>query len=567
MIIKINKNKILATLLLAPLMQSGAAFSNTDISPQIVGGSETQPYSRPYQVALLLNGRQGCGGTLISKDWVLTAAHCLDNATTNSLSVRVGAHSISQNDGQQIPVSQIITHEYWRGANGIRSGYDIAVLRLANPASSEYTPAKLPTAAIEQAYANVGQYVTVSGWGLTSNQGRPSDRLREVNLPVMSNQSCSSELRFNMPASVICGGDTGGVSACNGDSGGPYAVRANGQYYSIGTVSWGQGCRGATAFTRTSSYVDWIAQKTGIGTDTPVDNAPSANFSFDVNDTVVSFIDMSSDDQGVIQHQWNFGDGQTSTEQNPTHTYSAGSYNVTLTVTDTASQQNTTSKVVTVSDSSGGGGSPTPGCDGFSTWNTSTSYVLGDMVSYQGTKYEAIWWSTGASPDIYSNVWANRGICSDDGGGDGGDNGGGDDINLTPKAGFSAIVSGLTVSFTNTSTDDYEVVSSSWVFGDGSFSNSTNPTHTFAESGEYTVTLTVADASGLTAQVSERVRVEGANTGGCSGIDTWSASAIYLQGSQVSLNNQIYTANWWVQGENPQDSGQWGPWTLTGQCN
>jgi chitodextrinase len=189
------------------------------------------------------------------------------------------------------------------------------------------------------------------------------------------------------------------------------------------------------------------------------------------------------------------------------------------------------------------------------------------MVSYQGTKYEAIWWSTGASPDIFSNVWANRGICSDDGGGDGGDNGGGDDINLTPKAGFSASVSGLTVSFTNTSTDDYEVVSSSWVFGDGSFSNSTNPTHTFAESGEYTVTLTVADAGGLTAQVSGRVRVERANTGGCSGIDTWSASAVYLQGTQVTLNNQIYRANWWVQGDNPQDSDQWGPWTLTGQCN
>ena len=236
-----------------------------DYQAEIVGGKEAIPYSRPYQVALLMNGRQGCGGTLISPNWVLTAAHCLDNAYPSAMTVRVGAHSLSRNDGQTIQVSQIIVHENWYGANNIRSGYDIGLLKLSSPASSQYQPAKLPTATIEQQYAGIGDAVTVSGWGLTYHRGQQSDVLREVNLPVISNSSCSQRLNFNIPSSVICGGGEGGVSACNGDSGGPYAANINGTYYNFGIVSWGINCQGATAFTRVSSYVDWIKQKTGIG--------------------------------------------------------------------------------------------------------------------------------------------------------------------------------------------------------------------------------------------------------------------------------------------------------------
>ena len=225
-----NKSKFMLPFA-ASLISAGfntIAFEN-EVTPNIVGGSETTPYSRPYQVALLFNGRQGCGGTLISKDWVLTAAHCLDNASTASLTVRIGAHSIRSNDGQSIAVSQIINHEYWRGANGIRSGYDIGLLRLASPASSEYTPAKLPTQQIEQNYANVGDYVTVSGWGLTYNQGSPSDVLREVNLPVISNSSCSSQLNYSLPGSVSA------FMASTGHSGSqtPQSIHSSGLITSI----------------------------------------------------------------------------------------------------------------------------------------------------------------------------------------------------------------------------------------------------------------------------------------------------------------------------------------------
>lgn len=528
---------------------SSFAAIDDDITPQIVGGQESAPYSRPYQVALLMNGRQGCGGTLISSNWVLTAAHCLDNASTSSLTVKVGSHSMRSGDGQTIRVSQIINHENWRGANGIRSGYDIGLLKLASPASVQYKPAKLPTQAIEQQYAGVGSYVTVSGWGLTSNRGSQSDVLREVDLPVITNASCSSQLRFNIPGFVICGGGTGGVSACNGDSGGPYAVSANGEFYSIGTVSWGSECRGATAFTRTTSYVDWIKAKTGIG---EVDDMPpTARFTAQVIDKTVDFTSGSTDDNGVVSHSWNFGDNTSSTQINPSHDYTAkGNYTVSLTVTDTKGQTDTTSQVIKID-----GGVVLPGCDGINAWSASTSYQLDDVVSYQNNKYQATWWSTGAQPNVYSNVWKNLGECDSVG------------ENEAPVASFSFTTSQLTASFTDTSIDDNAVVSRSWNFGDNTSSNSVNPTHTYYAKGNYTVTLTVMDAQGLSSISAQQVTVDDTTNPGCSGVETWRATEVYLTGAEVALDGVKYQANWWTQGQNPQDSGPWGPWTATGTCN
>ncbi len=548
---KFNKLKTITTLITATgALCSSLAYgksTNNDAEVQIVGGSPTAPYSRPYQVALLMNGNQGCGGTLLTSGWVLTAAHCLDNASTSSLSVRVGAHSIHANDGQTINVSQIITHESWRGANGIRSGYDIGLLRLANSADAKYTPAKLPTQFIEDQYAGVGSYATVSGWGLTSHRGSPSDTLREVDLPVISNSSCSSQLQFNIPGSVICGGGTGGVSACNGDSGGPLAVNVNGEYYSIGTVSWGNACRGATAFTRTTSYLDWIKSKIGIDPD----EKPVARFSASINDSAVIFNNTSTDDEGIVSHAWNFGDNTQSTVENPSHTYSQdGDYTVTLTVTDTKGQIGTIAKLITI----GGDIVYPPGCDGIAAWSASKNYSLNDKVTYKNRKYQAIWWSTGAQPNVYSQVWQDTGACTGN-------------INQAPIAKFTVTTNGLTASFTDVSTDDQGISSYLWDFSDGTTAISANPSHNFLTSGNYLVSLTVTDTQGLTNEYSQLITVDNDTQPGCKEIPTWNINKVYNSGQQVALNGIKYSANHWTQGDDPSQSGQWGPWTNLGACN
>ncbi|MFD2180066.1 trypsin-like serine protease [Veronia pacifica] len=535
----------LAALTTAMMTLHSPVMATADIDPQIVGGVESVPYSRPYQVALLMNGRQGCGGTLVASRWVLTAAHCLDNASTSGLTVRVGAHSMRANDGQSIRVKNIIKHPNWQGSRGIQSGYDIGLLELSSPASSEYKPAKLPTAQIEQQYAGVGsQNVVVSGWGLTSNRGSQSDVLREVVLPVISNSSCSSELRSNLPSSVICGGGTLNgrqVSACNGDSGGPYAVTVGSDVYSIGTVSWGKQCRGATVFTRTSSYLNWIQGYIGRITETP----PVADFSHSVNGLTVNFTDTSRDEDGVVVSQeWNFGDGNTAIGANVSHTYATeGTYTVTIKATDDDNLSDTHADSVTV-------GKPSKGCNGLPAWSASQNYALRDTVSYKGRKYEATWWSTGAAPDVYTNVWKDLGVCD-------GDVGGGE-----PNAAFDYTKSGLTVSFTNTSIDDKGIASVNWNFGDGKTSQSMNPRHTYASGGSYRVVLTVVDTDG---QTDEEIKEINLDSGSCSA-PAWNAETVYLTGDRASAGGKVYEARWWVQGENPAASGPWGPWKSVGNC-
>ena len=540
------KMTLSALAILSALASMTTSASAVDVSPNIVGGTETPAYSRPYQVALLMNGRQGCGGTLLSREWVLTAAHCLDSASTSNLTVKVGAHSLSQNDGQVLRVSQIINHEQWRGANGIRSGYDIAVLKLASPADAKYTPAKLPTAEIERQYASVGNAVTVSGWGLTSNRGRPSDRLLEVALPVISNANCSSQLNYNIPNSVICGGGQGGKSACNGDSGGPYAVRVGNDFYSMGTVSWGIGCSGATAFTRTTSYLNWIKNKTGLND--PIDAPPVADFDVQVNQFNAQFTDRSSDDKAIASHYWQFGDSQggTSSDVNPSYQFSqAGTYTVSLTVTDSAQQTHTTTQSVQI-------GSAMP-CNGVTPWSATIAYALGDKVSYQGFEYEATWWSQGAAPDRYSQVWRKGSACSDT-------------TDPAPTVEFSVTTSGLVATFSNLSRDNGQITQTNWLFGDGNSSTEFSPTHSYRAAGDYQVSLSVTDDQGQVSQVTKTVSVSSGDNTGCNGIQPWSAEQVYLAGDQVTVGNMIYRANWWVQGENPTASGPWGAWQANGTC-
>jgi len=555
-----NKTVITLSTFVAIASLSAISAQASDVTPQVVGGSETSPYSRPYQVALLMNGRQGCGGTLISKDWVLTAGHCLDSASTSNLTVKIGAHSMSAGDGTTHNVSQIISHENWRGASNITSGFDIAVLRLSTPASSSITPATLPTQAIADQIAAVGQYVTVSGWGLTYGGSRtPSDTLREVALPVISNSSCSSQLGANVGNGVICGGGPSGTSACNGDSGGPYAAQSGGTYYSIGTVSWGKNCVGATAFTRTTAYLSWIESKTGIkaGGGTGTDESPEARFSSSVNGNSVSFINNSTDDNGIASSSWSFGDGSASSATNASHTYAnVGSYTVTLTVTDTKGQTDSTAASVTIAGDTCQ--LTTTSTGSYPSWGASTSYAIGDKVSHQGVNYEATWWSTGALPTIYTNVWKTLGN-------DGGDNQCPDE-NEAPVASFSVSTNDLVASFNNSSSDDNAVVSNSWNFGDGSTSSSQNPSHTYLADGNYTVTLTVEDAKGLTNTTSKVVTVSGSIVvePGCDGVPAWSISSSYALGDVVSHNGKKYDAIWWSTGASPEVFSN--VWTQSGVC-
>ncbi|KRE83543.1 xanthorhodopsin [Rhodanobacter sp. Soil772] len=93
--------------------------------------------------------------------------------------------------------------------------------------------------------------------------------------------------------------------------------------------------------------------------------------------------------------------------------------------------------------------------------------------------------------------------------------GGSPPANVPPVANFSDSISGLSVNFTDSSTDsDGSIASRSWNFGDGSTSTATNPSHTYSAAGTYTVSLQVTDNDGATNTKTQSVTVSGGGGGG-----------------------------------------------------
>jgi PKD repeat protein/subtilisin-like proprotein convertase family protein len=222
--------------------------------------------------------------------------------------------------------------------------------------------------------------------------------------------------------------------------------------------------------------------------------AATPNFTTIINELVVDFTNTS---QNADSYSWDFGDGNTSTLENPTHTYGqSGNYTVILTATNSCGSI-TVSQNVTVLIPPVAGFSPNPsqGCEPLTVQFVSTS--IGQVDTYLWTFEGGIpASSTTASPVVIFN---NPGIY--DVSLEVTNAAGTDQVIQTdiievlpePISDFSSTTTDLTVSFTNLSlnADIY-----SWVFGDGNTSTQENPVHTYAQSGNYSVTLVAINNCG-----------------------------------------------------------------------
>jgi secreted trypsin-like serine protease len=216
------------------------------VSPLIVGGSAVPNGKYPFMAALLDTRRAGdafdelfCGGTLIDKDSVLTAAHCLVNPKPDKLQVVLGRTALNQNRGQLRSVSHRFIHPRYNG-----NGYDAAVLKLSHPVKS-IKPIKLPTAK-QNNLEESGHILTAAGWGVVKQRPGPFDvrtfRMHEVSVPVVSDsrakRAYQSEGLKYLPSLQVAAGKKG-RGACFGDSGGP--LFDSGSRTQVGITSHGAG--------------------------------------------------------------------------------------------------------------------------------------------------------------------------------------------------------------------------------------------------------------------------------------------------------------------------------------
>jgi trypsin len=141
----------------------------------IVGGKDTDIHLVPWQVALLESGSQVCGGTIISAEWIVTAAHC---ETKVGDTVGAGQSSLAALDaeGQTRTVAEVIV---FPGYTDVGAGKDIALLRLDSPLQLDDKAMAIPYATEADATSFApGVTATVSGWGLLETNGQSSDMLQ-----------------------------------------------------------------------------------------------------------------------------------------------------------------------------------------------------------------------------------------------------------------------------------------------------------------------------------------------------------------------------------------------------
>lgn len=235
-------------------------------SERIVGGQEATPHEFPWQVALTIDGGSFCGGSLISPDWVLTAAHCADGARV--FNVLLGAHDRTVAEPSQVDI-RTNTYTVHPGWNPNTLANDIALIRLPSPVT--FTPEIAPICMAPATEPNhVGDTMLVSGWGKTQDgilQG-VSPTLNKVEVPGITTAECAAVYGDIITDDILCVDTTGGHGSCNGDSGGPLSFDNNGVRNQVGVVSFGAaaGCeKGFPAgFTRVSSHTQWISDVTGL---------------------------------------------------------------------------------------------------------------------------------------------------------------------------------------------------------------------------------------------------------------------------------------------------------------
>lgn len=225
---------VAATLTLVGVAGAVANQATAGPQPKIVGGSETKADEHPYVVYLAdRRGKQYCGGTLITPDKVVTAAHCVARSSPRRISVVAGRQDTRTDEGTVVEVADMWVHEDY---SSVTDGNDIAVLTLEEKVPYEtIRPAK----AEDEAQYDEGTKATILGWGRIAERGPSSNQLREARVPLRTDEHCEETYRDYQPEQMVCAGyKKGGVDACQGDSGGP--LIAGGRL--IGVVSWGEGC-------------------------------------------------------------------------------------------------------------------------------------------------------------------------------------------------------------------------------------------------------------------------------------------------------------------------------------
>ncbi|HET7092358.1 MAG TPA: serine protease [Thermomicrobiales bacterium] len=221
------------------------------VSPQIINGEPVDPGQDRFVVAVLDLSRgptqfeqQFCGGSIIGRKYVLTAAHCVTNPTpTGPLAVLIDQVELDGTGGLTVPVKSFRADPDF---DPVVFSNDAAVLTLAKKIPRQRGQRIDLVASGDHSREQAGNVVAVAGWGDTNpdDQDDFPTHLMQADVAIVSDDACAVAYGggFDSDSMVCAAGQSPPRDSCQGDSGGPLFSGDQANPVQIGIVSFGEGC-------------------------------------------------------------------------------------------------------------------------------------------------------------------------------------------------------------------------------------------------------------------------------------------------------------------------------------
>lgn len=234
----------------------GLTMAQANASEKIVGGVPVKLKDYPFIVSV----DDLCGGMVIDKHWVMTAAHCLP---VNR--IRGGSDDLDASGMKSFTVVNQFIHP-----DENFEQHDIALIKVKEDLTKDTGLRAIQTAKkshVKSGAEKPGVLAKVIGWGDVLEGGPGSRILRGVDVPLVSNEVANKPEAYDGQVKkwmLAAGLAAGGKDACQGDSGGPlFSKLKDNSFVLIGVVSWGIGCARPNkygVYARVSFYQKWIEE-------------------------------------------------------------------------------------------------------------------------------------------------------------------------------------------------------------------------------------------------------------------------------------------------------------------
>ncbi|XP_037933239.1 serine protease 3-like [Teleopsis dalmanni] len=245
-------------------------WAYTEALPQdrIINGNDAAVGQIPFQVGLSLSDtlqNKWCGGSIISTNWILTAAHCTDG--TVYAIIYLGATDRTKPEKVlYVTNANYIQHEDYQPAPYVMN--DISLIKIPTIIYTKNIQ-KVAIPKISTSYSSyAGNIATASGWGIIKDNTNVQPlNLQYIRLKVITNSLCNETYHSNLVhKGSLCTATPQATTTCDGDSGGPLVDMSSGRLIGINSFVSGNGCEvgDPAGFVRVTAYLNWIRKNSGV---------------------------------------------------------------------------------------------------------------------------------------------------------------------------------------------------------------------------------------------------------------------------------------------------------------